>query len=206
MSIQDEVVVPTEEELKEELLAIADPKEDEIRSSIMEKYGLDEDDNADLIDQLTKDTLAQKKSFGKVVHQKRTWREKAAGVKPEAKEDNKNLSTDEILAQAEARVEKRLTERDLEELDLSDVLKEKVRNLAKTNGISVRQAYADPYIVFLKSQEDADKKLDNATISRKNNGKTVVIDDSKPLNPGDFDMSTPEGRKSWDDAKLKRQK
>ena len=40
---------PTAEELKEEEIALQDSKEDEIRNSIIEKYELDEEDNADLI-------------------------------------------------------------------------------------------------------------------------------------------------------------
>ena len=62
---------PTAEELKEEEIALQDSKEDEIRNSIIEKYELDEEDNADLIQKLTEDIIAQRKSFGKVVSQKR---------------------------------------------------------------------------------------------------------------------------------------
>jgi len=199
----DENLKPSAEELALEEEALVDSKEEEIRSSIIEKYGLDESEQSDLIDNLTKDILAQKKSFGKVVSQKRTWREKAIGEKKPEKKDTK-LDPDELLKKAEEAVENRLAQRDLEELDLSDELKEEVKNLAKLKGVSIRKAQSDPYITFLKAQEDADKKLDKATITRKNKGATVVIDTTKPLNPADFNLATAEGRKAWDEAKKAR--
>lgn len=209
MSIQDEVLEPTKEELDEETQALVDPKEEEIRSSIVEKYGLDEDEDADLIEKLTKDTLAQKKSFGKVVHQKRTWREKATGAKkPEDKDkkDDKNLTAEEIRKQAKEDLLEEFAKRDLASIDVSEDLKAKVKSIAKADGISILEAMKNPYIVYLKSQEDADKKLDNAAITTKKNGKKVAIDTSKPLNPADFDLTTAEGRKEWDDAKKARNK
>ena len=205
--MEDEPKVLSAEELAAEEAAIADPKADEIRNSIIEKYGLDEDEQADLIDKLTEDTLAQKKSFGKVVHQKRTWRDLAAGKKAELKkDDNKNFSADEIRQQAKNDLIEEFAKRDLEGLDVSDKLKDEIKKISKMENISIAQASKNPYIVFLKSQEDADKKLENATISRKPNGKQVVVDTTKPLNPKDFDMTTAEGRKSWDDAKKARNK
>jgi len=204
--MDEETIVPTPEELAAEEAAIADPKQEEIRASVIEKYGLDEDEQADLIDKLTEDIIAQKKSFGKVVHQKRTWREKAKGSKPDAdkKNDNKNLSADEIRQQAKNDLIEEFAKRDLEGLDVSDKLKDEIKKIAKFENISITQASKNPYIVYLKSQEDADKKLENATFSRKNNGAKVVIDTTKPLNPADFDLSTDEGRKSWDAAKKAR--
>jgi len=204
--MDDETKVPSAEELALEEEALVDSKEEEIRSSIIEKYGLDESEQSDLIDNLTKDTLAQKKSFGKVVNQKRTWREKAIGSEKKSEKKDTKLDPDELLKKAEEAVENRLAQRDLEELDLSDELKEEVKSLAKLKNISIRKAQSDPYITFLKSKEDAEKNLDKATITRKNKGATIVFDKTKPLNPTDFNLSTKEGRKAWDEAKEARKK
>jgi hypothetical protein len=200
--MEEETKTPSAEELQEEEKALAETKEDEIRSSIIEKYGLDEDEQTDLVDKLTKDFVAQQKSFGKVVHQKRTWREKALTAKPEKKEDKG--TPDDVLKKATELVEERFTQRDLDDLELSDELKEEVKKLAKLKSISIRKAFSDPYISYLKSQEEAEQKLDKATITRKNKGATVAIDTSKPLNPADFDLTTEEGRKEWDEAKKAR--
>lgn len=202
--MEDEPKVSAEE-LAAEDAAIADPKADEIRLSVIEKYGLDEDEQPDLIDKITADVIAQRKSFGKVVHQKRTYRDLATGKKVDLKkDDNKNLTAEEIRKQAKDDLIEEFAKRDLEGLDVSDKLKDEIKKIAKFENISISQASKNPYIVFLKSQEDADKKMENATISRKPNGTKVVVDTTKPLNPSDFDMSTAEGRKLWDDAKKAR--
>lgn len=193
---------PTAEELQEEEIALKDSKEDEIRNSVIEKYGLSDDDNKELIDKLTKDIIAQRKSFGKVVAQKRSWREQVLGNKPpEQKKDDKNLTPEEIKKQAEEAVEERFMNRDLEDLDASDTLKEEVKKLAKLKGLSIRQAFKDPYIQFLHSEEVKAKKMDKSIIAGKKNGEAKVIDPDAKLDPSDFDLSTKEGREAWDKAK-----
>lgn len=201
----DENLLPSKEELLAEDEALKESKEEEIKNSVIEKYGLNEEDNADLIEKLTKDIIAQQKSFGKVVSQKRTWREKAIGDKKAVvKEDKKNLTEDELLLKATKLVEDKFFDRDLKQLEYSDNLKEEVKKLAKLKEISILEAKSDPYIVYLKSQEDSAEKLEKATIVRKNNGNARVIDTSKPLNPSDFDLTTKEGRDEWDKAKKAR--
>lgn len=194
---------PTAEELEEEENALQDSKEDEIRNSIIEKYELDEEDNADLIQKLTEDIIAQRKSFGKVVSQKRALREKLSTIKPVEKKD-KDL--DPIL-EAKKIVEEQFMQRDLEELEYSDDIKEEIKKLASMKGLSISKASKDPYIEYLKAQEETQKKIEKATISRTNKGSSyVVTDPDKPLNPSDFDLSTEEGREAWDKAKKARNK
>lgn len=193
---------PTAEELQEEEIALKDSKEEEIRSSVIEKYGLDETDNAELIEKLTKDIIAQQKSFSKVVSQKRSWREKV--LKPETKKGDEKLqpkSTEDV----EKMMEEKFFNRDLDELDVSDNLKDEIKKVCKVNNIGVRKALKDPYIVFLQKQESDEKELDKSIISEsKKNGKVIKIDTTKALNPDDFDMSTKEGRDAWDKAKAKK--
>jgi hypothetical protein len=197
----DENLKPTPEELQEEEIALKDSKEEEIRSSIIEKYELNEDDNEDLIDKLTADILAQRKSFGKVVKQKRTYRELAQKAISGKDEKPQTLSKEEI----EKSLEEKFFNRDLEELDYSDNVKDAVKKICKVNNLSVKQAQKDPYIQYLIEQETDEKILDKSAISQKKNsipGKT----DAKPLNPDNYDFSTKEGRDKWEADKKARNK
>lgn len=194
---------PTAEELQEEEIALKDSKEEEIRNSIIEKYGLSEDDNKDLIDKLTADISAQRKSFGKVVKQKRTYRELAQKAIPakDDKEKPQTLSKEEI----EKSLEEKFFNRDLEELEYSDTVKDAVKKICKVNNVSVKQAQKDPYIQYLIQQETDEKTLDKSAISQKKNsipGKT----DAKPLDPDNYDFSTKEGRDRWEADKKARNK
>lgn len=201
--MQDEnLKQPTAEELQEEEIALKDSKEEEIRSSIIEKYGLTEDDNKELIDKLTTDFVAQRKSFGKVVSQKRTWREKV--LKPETKKDEKDNQPKDPQ-EIEKMLEEKFFNRDLEELEYSDAVKDAVKKICKVNNISVKQAQKDPYIQFLIQQETDDKTLDKSAISQKKNGIPGKTD-AKPLNPDDYDFSTKEGREKWEADKKARNK
>lgn len=196
---------PTAEELEEEENALKDSKEDEIRNSIIEKYELDEEDNADLIEKLTEDIIAQRKSFGKVVSQKRALREKLLSAKSDDKK-KEDKDVDPIL-EAKKIVEEQFMQRDLEELEYSDDIKEEIKKLASMKGLSISKASKDPYIEYLKAQEETQKKIEKATISRSNKGSSyVVTDPDKPLNPSDFDLSSEEGREAWDKAKKARNK
>lgn len=198
----DENLKPTPEELQEEEVALKESKVEEIRASVIAKYELDETEDSELIDKLSKDILAQQKSFGKVVSQKRNWREKVLNPKKEEdKKDNKNLTAEEIKKQAEDAVEERFMQRDLDDVDASEELKEEVKKLAKMKSLSIRQAFKDPYIIFLSEKEAQAKKLDKSSISIKKNGKPTIIDSDTKLDPQEFDLSTAEGRKAWDEAK-----
>lgn len=194
---------PTPEELAAEESALKESKVEEIRASVIEKYGLDEVDDSELIEKLSNDFVAQQKAFGKVVSQKRSWREKATGAKQPVEQKGESKSDAEAIRQE---VEEKFMKRDLEEIDASDELKEEAKKLAKLKDLTIRQAFKDPYIVFLKGQEDQQKKLEKSVISGKKNGIPTVIDTSKALDPSDFDMSTKEGRDAWDKAKAAKNK
>jgi len=202
--IMNENSKPTSEELQEEEVALKESKVEEIRASVITKYELDEADDSELIDKISKDIIAQQKSFGKVVSQKRDWRERV--LNPKKIEDKKDLTADEIKKQAEDAVEERFMKRDLDDMDVSDELKDEVKKLAKMKSLTIRQAFKDPYIIFLSDKEAQVKKLDKSSISVKKNGKPTVIDSDTKLDPEEFDLRTPEGRKSWDEAKKAKHK
>lgn len=190
---------PTAEELQEEEKALVDSKEEEIRNSIIEKYGLDEDDNKDLIDQLSADILAQRKSFGKLVTQKRSLREKLLKLEPkEDKKDETTKSPEEI----EKMLEEKFFNRDLEELEYSDSVKDAVKKICKVNNLTVKQGQKDPYIQYLIQQETDEKTLDKSAISQKKNG--IPAKDFKPLDPSNYDFTKPEERERWEKDKKAR--
>ena len=84
--IQNEGVDPKEKQQEEE--ALKEVKDDDIRSSVIEKYGLSEDDNSELIDKLVNDFRRGKKELSTAIRQKRDWRTKAQTPKEEKKRIN----------------------------------------------------------------------------------------------------------------------
>lgn len=195
---------PEQEELEKEVLKEGVTEED-IKEKLAEDLDLDPDIDADLLDKLTKKEMAQRKNFSTVVRQKRNWREKAKTPPKDAKETtpkqgdtpdkSKPTLTEEDI---DKRVNDRLEARDLEELSLPDELKDEVKKLAKTLGISVKAAAQDPYIKFKKDELEKEKKLLESTPTRKNKGKyTSTYDASKPFNPDDYDLDSKEGRDAY---------
>ena len=192
---------PTPEELKQEEEALKESNEDEVRSQVIEKYGLDEVDNEDLIENLTKDTLEQRKAFGKVIQQKRTWREKAGEAKPpveptvpteepEAPETATALTSEQVSEQVTATLEKR----DLDALEFSDELKEEVKDYAKLKGISVKKALDSKYIKHELAVEKGEEIADEASIGSGTRKPTTKVFSE----PGIFDHSTEKGRKDFE--------
>ena len=66
----------TAEEKQFDQEVLSETKEEEVRSSLIEKYGLNEEDNAELLDQLVADNLESRKKLSKAVQQKINYRDK----------------------------------------------------------------------------------------------------------------------------------
>ena len=145
-----------EEEMKEK-------GEDEIRQQIIEKYGLDELEQADLIDQLVEDHMEVKKKLSTAIKQKRNWREKAKKIVPptEGKIEENPPSDIERL------IDERFDQRELETFDLSDEIKKEVQAYAKARGIRIKEALNSDYVGFLKEKEEQKKKEEEASTSFK---------------------------------------
>lgn len=198
--------VVTQDELNAESEALADSKEDEIRTTLAEELGLSEDEDSEKLDKLVAREIEHRKTLSTAVRQKIDWRTKAQGDgkgKPAPKKEKIDLSDPEaIRKEAEAAAEAKLEERDLSEMEYSDKVKEQIKKVAKLNGTSVRVAAKDPYIQSMVAEEAKQAAIDEAADNGSKNKKgSVKLDTSKPLNPADYDMSTEEGRKSWEDAK-----
>ena len=201
----DEPTEITPEEQKAEQDAIADVKDDELRSKIAEEMGIDPEDEAELLDKVFAREKANREKLSGAIKQKISWREKAnTSVKKTSKKDGESpeKSTDELVSQ---KVKDALEARDLEELSYPDDIKAEIKDLAKLRGISVREASKLPYIQSRISEAENKKKLEDAIPTRKKTGGYVPnFDPTKQLNPADFDLSTEEGRKAWNDAKASR--
>jgi len=200
----------TPEEQKAEQDAIAEVKDEELREKIAQDLGIDPEDEKELLDKLVEREKASHEKLSGAIKQKISWREKAKTSEKKPDDDKSKGGkppekvTEELIDQ---KVNERLEARDLEALTLPDEIKAEIKDLAKLRGISVREASKLPYIQSRISEAENQKKIDDATPTRKNKGSYAPnVDPSKPLNPADFDLSTEEGRKSWNDAKASRRK
>jgi len=167
--------------------------EDEIRNEVIEKFGLDEDDNSDLIDKLVADKVIEQKKFSTAITQKINWRTKAKELetaKSETKTEVPKTITTEDTKFDENKVIEVLEKRDLEALDFSDELKKEVQTFAKVQNISIKKALNSDYIKFRQEQEEKKEKINNASVSSSRKGTQKDYSDKKP---NDFDLRTPEG-------------
>jgi hypothetical protein len=182
-----------QKELQQEEELLKPSKEEEVRAEMIEKYGLDEVEHETLIENLVKDRLADQKRFGEVIGQKRKWREKAQ-EKPAPKAPV--IEPEEIDKKARQIAREELDNEYLEDLDVSDEIKSDIKKLAALQGVSVRKAASDPYIIHKKEQYEQAKKIEEATISRKNNtaAATAFSIDNPPKLDLSLDPNSPEGK------------
>jgi len=182
------------------------PVEEEVRENIISEYGFNEDDDTDTIDKLVAKEMDNSKKLSDAIGQKIKQRDKVKELedklgekKPPVKEEIK--TDDDFDKKLDEKLNERLEKNALNDLDYSDELKEEIGTLAKLKKVSIKQVLKDPYIVSRVEDYEKENKTDDASISRKNNSKgkqTLSMD-----NPPEVDMSTEEGRKTWDDYKKK---
>ena len=157
---------PKEKLAEEE--ALKEIPEDTIRSEVVEKYGLNEDVDSELIDKLVGDTKEHSKKLSTAIRQKIDWRTKAQTPKEEKIEGKPqepvktaqptDLDIDKLVGE-------KFEERDLASMDLSDEIKSEVKAYAKTKGISYREAVKSEYFNFIKGKEDERIKAEEASTS-----------------------------------------
>lgn len=195
----DTEIKVSDEEIQEETEAQKQLEEDEIREAVVADLGIeDNDDNKDLIDKLVARETGHRTKLSKAVGQKIKYRDLAGGKKPEP--GDKSKKTEQV--DPAKLVEEKFMQRDLDEMDHSDKVKDQIKKIAQLNDISIRKAEQDPYIQHMIAEEVRQKSVNDAAKNGKKNSKTgTVIDVSKPLDVSQFDLSTPEGRAEWEDAK-----
>lgn len=166
------------------------------------------EDTNDQVEQETSDTVEDINSelakFKGLAENYRIRAEKAEAKAKSAKGETFDPET--IRKEAEAAARATLEQRDLDELEHSDEVKESIKQIAQLKGVSVRSAAKDPYIAHLVAQEEATRRMNEAADNGGKKGMKSSYDPSRPLDPNDFDLSTEEGRKSWEEAKAARRK
>lgn len=183
-------------------------KEDEIKESIIETYGLDEEEQADLIDKLAQDRLQEQKKLSTAIKQKITYREKLANAQKSLSEDEEEEQEEEEKPQTPVeinedvinqRIEEKLEERELNSLTDSDEIKQEIKNLAKMKGVSVMEASKDNYIGFLRQKAAGSDRADEASAS--STTKAWTGKDFSDKSPLDFDRTTKEGEAEFQEYK-----
>ncbi len=205
-NIQNQEAEPKENlQEEEELLKL--PHVDEVKKGLIDKFGLNEELDGDLINKLIEEENINQRRLATAIKQKRTWREKAEsqmGKKEEEKPQMQVPKVDEIEKLVDQRVSARLEERELESLSYSDKMKDELKSFAKANGFTIKQAMGSDYFSFLKSQEESRAKVDEASIGGKR--KAPTKSDFASKNPSDFDLTTEEGRADYEKFKEWRKK
>jgi len=160
---------PTEKLVEDE--ALKSVTDDDIRSGIIEKYGLDEYDNADLIDRLVSDKKDEHKKLSTAIAQKIKYREAVKAPKEQKPEETPQPTPQKDFQVSDEMIDKKVTEkleeRELDSMELSDSLKAEVRAYAKVKGLSIRQAEKSDYISFLKEKESDKVREEEASASSK---------------------------------------
>jgi len=185
-----ENLTPEAKEAEEK--ALKETPQEELRSQIIERYGLDEETQSEFIDTLVKDKIEEQKRFSTAIKQKISWREKALKV-VEPKKDVQPIIQGNFVTKEE------LEQRDLDSLDISDELKPEIKKYATLNKVSIKEAMKSDYISFLKEKHELKAKNEEASIGNKS--VTQSKKDLSSKTPSDFDRSTPEGRKEWEEWK-----
>lgn len=184
----------TPEELAAEQVATQIPKEDEVRASIILEYGFDETNDAERIDKLVKKEVENSKKLSTAIGQKIKYRTDAETLRksvPATPPKPNNVEPVDF----EKKLDEKLRERDLEELNLPDDIKKETDEWARFKGISVKLAARAPHIAAKVADYEKGQKTEEAAISRTNKSggkKTYSMD-----NPPDVDMTTKEGRDEW---------
>lgn len=199
-----DVIQNEQEELREQEELSKKPSREEVRAKVIEKHGLDEVEHETLIDSLTDEQLANYERTGKLISQKRSLRDelKKAKETPPKKESD----PDEVETKARQVAREELENEYLESLELPDDLVKEIKKLAKLEGIPVRKAATDPYILHKKEKYEQEQRANEAAISRNNKtAATTTFDPDKPpkLDPS-IDPNTTEGKAAL--AKFQQEK
>lgn len=177
--------------------------DDELRSKVAEEFGLNPETDTEMLDKLVEREKSHHEKLSNAIKQKISWRTKVTSQQQPPKNEGGSFKEEDISKL----VDQKLAERELDSLNLADDLKAEIKDLAQLKGISVREASKLPYIQSRIEEAEKEERIKSGTPKRTSTGgKSIAIDPSKPLNPSDFDLSTEDGRKAWNEAKEERAK
>lgn len=200
----EDLKIESAEEIEAEKQHLSEVKEDELRKEIISAYGFDEEKDKDRITKAVERETKHRKALSATIGQKVRYRDalqKSQPKKPDAapsKEDGKDLDE-----RVNAGIAAALEQRDLDEMDYPDEIKNAIKQVAAYNKVSVRKAEKDPYIAAKIEAWKKEQGTDEAALSRNNKNGGTGSTTSTDLTPPDVDLNTPEGRKEYDDWKAK---
>lgn len=182
-------------------------KEEEVRAKVIADYGFDEVDDQERIDKIVAKEIEHGKKLTSAIGQKikyRTELEIAKKATPPAPTNPSKPGdfTPELL---DKRVDEKLEKRDLDSMEYPEEIKKEIQRIAQIQGVSIKQAARDPYIVSKIDAHAQTVKTEQNAISR--NHKTVDPKTFTFDNIPDVDMTTKEGQavyQAWKDE-MKRQ-
>jgi hypothetical protein len=194
----------TPEEQTAEAEALKEVPDADLKAKVAEEFGIDPETDVELLEKLVQKEKANRERLSTAIKQKIKYRELSKKL-PVKKDDKETPDTSTLIDQ---KVTERLEARDLEDLNLpNDEIKTEVKELAKLKGISVREAAKLPYIINKIAEVEKEQRILNASPKRSGKGGSVLTyDPTKPLDPADFRLDTPEGQKAWAEAKAARRK
>lgn len=120
------------------------------------------------------------------------------GLSKKVKE-GKTAAKTEVSPDLQARID----QLELDSLgDISEQVADEVKSYSQLKGITLKQAYKSEYIQFMLKQEAERAKIEDASLSPsgKTRKATKTVDFAN-ASPSDFDLSTPEGEKQWEQYK-----
>jgi len=188
------------EDVKVEEEALKETPLEAIKKQIMDKYGFTEEDHSDLIAKMAEEKMEDRKKLSSAIKQKIKLRDKIKASEPGKADEKIDKSKVDIDALIEQKVNEKLGNRELESANLSEDIKTQVKGYATLNKISISEAMKSDYIQYQITKAKEKEEVDDASISVKHD-KVKTNKNFKDMNPSDFDVSTPEGRKEWEDYK-----
>lgn len=168
-----------------------DSENEELEEELEEEQDSD-DDSEDLLrlKEKNRQLFARAKKAEGFIQKDGEWVKKPTVEKP--KTESKTQDVSEV-------VRKQLEEDRLEQLDYPDDLKPEIKKLAELQGVSVRKAAQDPYILHRKEVLEKEARLEDGSVTGTKKG-TPLTDISKPPK---VDLTTEDGRKEM--AEWRRQ-
>lgn len=176
-------------------------KKDEVIDSITDEEieaGHSEDETpeekAERLERTNKRLYARAKKAEGFEYVDGEWRKPEAKPTKETKTEKVNTDIGSLVKEE---LDKRFAEQTLGSLDVSDEVRELIKKTSQLEGITIAEAAKHPFVQFKIEEEARDARVNNASLG-KSTKKSPSVDISK-MNPEDFDITTEEGRKQWDE-------
>ena len=199
MSDQD-FVLSDEQIAEQETQAVAEGAE--FRAKIVSELGLVEDDtNKEFIDKVVEREAGLRKGFGKLLG---NYKKLKSTVKPpqqpqQQQQQTPPLDAEAIRKQAVDATREALDQEYLEEKQYPDEIAKEIKDYAKYKGVTARQAEKSAHIQAMIAQAATEGRIIEAAVPR----SQISPSSAKPLDTAkpQFDMSTQEGRKAFQEHK-----